>query len=88
MKGTAIFLTGEPDLAPSALLHNLKHNKILHEKNVVVTVKTEDTPHVLPKDRISIEPAGGSIGSIGLDQPPCMPDARLPRPTGEIESCA
>src|SRR4051812_29985180 len=45
VKGTAIFLTSEPDLAPSALLHNLKHNKILHEKNVVVTVKTEDTPH-------------------------------------------
>ena len=35
VKGTAIFLTSEPDLAPSALLHNLKHNKILHEKNVV-----------------------------------------------------
>jgi KUP system potassium uptake protein len=66
VKGTAIFLTSEPDLAPSALLHNLKHNKILHEKNVVVTVKTEDTPHVLPKDRISIEPAGGNFWRVRM----------------------
>ena len=35
VKGTAIFLTSDPDTAPAALLHNLKHNKILHEKNVV-----------------------------------------------------
>ncbi|MFL5162688.1 MAG: potassium transporter Kup [Microvirga sp.] len=66
VKGTAIFLTSEPDLAPSAPLHNLKHNKILHEKNVVVTVKTEDTPHVLPKDRISIEPAGGNFWRVRM----------------------
>ena len=48
VKGTAVFLTSEPDLAPAALLHNLKHNKILHEKNVVVTVRTANTPHVSP----------------------------------------
>src|SRR5215213_1149262 len=56
VKGTAIFLTSEPDLAPAALLHNLKHNKILHEKNVVVTVRTADTPRVVPQERVSIEP--------------------------------
>jgi KUP system potassium uptake protein len=66
VKGTAIFLTSEPDLAPSALLHNLKHNKILHEKNVVLTVTTADTPHVLQKDRISIEPAGGNFWRVRM----------------------
>ena len=40
VKGTAVFLTSDPDTAPAALLHNLKHNKVLHEKNVVLTVKT------------------------------------------------
>ena len=66
VKGTAIFLTSEPGTAPSALLHNLKHNKILHEKNVIVTVKTEDRPHVSPKDRISIEPAGGNFWRVRM----------------------
>ena len=40
VKGTAVFLTSDPDTAPAALLHNLKHNKVLHEKNVILTVRT------------------------------------------------
>ena len=39
--GTAIFLTGDPEGAPSALLHNLKHNKIIHERNIILTIRTE-----------------------------------------------
>jgi KUP system potassium uptake protein len=54
--GTAVFLTSDPDYAPTALLHNLKHNKILHEKNVVLTVATTDTPRVKDEDRIKFEP--------------------------------
>ncbi len=50
VKGTAIFLTAEPDTAPAALLHNLKHNKVLHERNIVMTVKTAQEPYV-PNDR-------------------------------------
>ena len=42
--GTAIFLTSDPDVAPVALMHNLKHNKVLHEKNVILTVRTADDP--------------------------------------------
>src|SRR5690606_8521222 len=42
--GTAVFLTSDPDFAPTALLHNLKHNKVLHESNVILTVNTADTP--------------------------------------------
>ncbi len=44
VRGTAVFLTSDPTIAPAALLHNLKHNKVLHEKNVVLTVETVDTP--------------------------------------------
>ena len=42
--GTAVFLTSDPDFAPTALLHNLKHNKVLHEHNVILTIVTDDTP--------------------------------------------
>lgn len=44
--GTAVFLTSDPDAAPSALLHNLKHNHVLHARNIIVTVSTAPTPHV------------------------------------------
>jgi KUP system potassium uptake protein len=53
--GTAVFLTSDPESAPTSLLHNLKHNKILHEKNVVLTVSTGDTPRVSDKDRVQVE---------------------------------
>jgi KUP system potassium uptake protein len=53
--GTAIFLTGDPQGAPSALLHNLKHNKIIHERNIILTIRTESTPRVASEDRVAIE---------------------------------
>jgi len=56
--GTAIFLTANMHGVPSALLHNLKHNKVLHEINVILTVLTEDTPQVEPGKRLKLEPLG------------------------------
>jgi KUP system potassium uptake protein len=53
--GTAIFLTSEADLAPVALMHNLKHNKVLHERNIILTVKTAETPRVRKDERFYIE---------------------------------
>ena len=50
--GTAVFLTGDPDFAPTALMHSLKHYKVLHEKNVILTVETVATPRVDPADRV------------------------------------
>ena len=44
--GTAVFLTSHPDLVPTALMHNLKHNKIMHRRNIIVCVETTDTPRV------------------------------------------
>jgi KUP system potassium uptake protein len=52
--GTAVFLTSDPDFAPTALLHNLKHNKVLHEHNVILTIVNEDIPRVALKDRVEL----------------------------------
>lgn len=53
--GTAIFLTSDPEVAPAALMHNLKHNRVLHDHNVVLTIKTEDSPRVPIERRTEIE---------------------------------
>ncbi len=53
--GTAIFLTSDPNVAPTALMHNLKHNKVLHERVLVICVNTENTPRVPPQKRFEIE---------------------------------
>src|SRR3569623_1051331 len=55
VEGTAIFLTGNPESAPGALLHNLKHNKVLHETNLIASVRTTDRPQVDPDDRCEIK---------------------------------
>ncbi|MPR11179.1 potassium transporter Kup [Microvirga tunisiensis] len=66
VKGTAVFLTSDPETAPAALLHNLKHNKILHEQNAVLTVQTEDAPRISDEERVKIEPIGDSFWRIRL----------------------
>ena len=64
--GTAMFLTANGDIAPVALLHNLKHNKVLHQNNVILTVETAETPRVKEADRIRIEPIGGDFKRLIL----------------------
>ncbi len=64
--GTAVFLTSDPEFAPSALLHNLKHNKVLHEKNVVLTVITADTPRVPEDERVQITPLSQHFSRVAL----------------------
>ena len=77
--GTAIFLTSDPDIAPVALMHNLKHNKVLHEKNVILTVRTTDRPRVSEADRVRIEPISDDfkklIVSYGFMERPNVPKA-------------
>jgi KUP system potassium uptake protein len=64
--GTAIFLTANPDLAPVALMHNLKHNKVLHEKNIILTIETAETPRVKEADRFRIEPLSPDFKRLTL----------------------
>ncbi|RYE32763.1 MAG: potassium transporter Kup [Hyphomicrobiales bacterium] len=54
VKGMAVFLTSDPETAPASLLHNLKHNKVLHERNVVLTVRSADTPRVVEEERVRL----------------------------------
>ena len=53
--GAAVYLTGDPTHAPGALLHNLKHNKVLHQQNIILTVRTAEIPRVAEADRVSVE---------------------------------
>lgn len=53
--GTAVFLTGDPESAPTALMHSLKHYKVLHERNVILTVATAQTPRVSRADRVEVQ---------------------------------
>jgi KUP system potassium uptake protein len=53
--GTAVFLTSQPEATPVALLHNLKHNHVLHNTNVILNVRTADTPTVSPQDRAQVQ---------------------------------
>ena len=64
--GTAVFLTSDPEFAPTALLHNLKHNKVLHEQNVILTIVTADTPRVREEDRVTIAPVSQHFSRVAL----------------------
>src|SRR5260221_6984011 len=64
--GTAVFLTSDPGFAPTALLHNLKHNKVLHESNVILTIITADTPRVPEEDRVLITPMSKHFSRVSL----------------------
>src|SRR5689334_18247479 len=64
--GTAVFLTSDPEFAPTALLHNLKHNKVLHEKNVILTIITEDTPRAREEERVTIAPVSQHFMRVAL----------------------
>ena len=77
--GTAVFFTSDPEFAPTALLHSLKHYKVLHEKNVILTIETADTPTVDLADRVRIEPVGETFSRVvlrfGFMETPNVPKA-------------
>jgi KUP system potassium uptake protein len=84
VSGTAIFLTTYGEGAPSAMLHNLKHNQVLHERNVLLTVVVEDKPYVTEGNRLLIQDMGKSFYRVrvfyGFMETPDLPAA--------LESCA
>ncbi len=77
--GTAVFLTSDPAFAPTALMHSLKHYKVLHEKNVILTIETADTPRVDLAERVRIEPVGETFSRVvlrfGFMETPNVPKA-------------
>jgi len=64
--GTAVFLTGIDEGAPAALLHNLKHNQVLHERNILLTVITEDKPYVSQGNRLLIDDLGKNFYRVRI----------------------
>ena len=78
VSGTAIFMNGTAAGTPPALIHNLEHNKVLHERVVLLTVKTLQLPHVAPKDRVNIEPLSQEfyrfIVNYGFMEDPDIPN--------------
>jgi KUP system potassium uptake protein len=66
VKGTAVFLTSDPSFVPTALLHNLKHNNVLHEHNVVLTIETAQTPRVDLSERVRMEKISEKFSTVRL----------------------
>jgi KUP system potassium uptake protein len=77
--GTAVFLTSDPEFAPTALLHNLKHNKVLHEHNVILTIVNEDIPRVPVDERVQLTSLGKKFMQLvlhfGFSERPNVPKA-------------
>jgi KUP system potassium uptake protein len=77
--GTAVFLTSDPASAPTALLHSLKHYKVLHDKNVILTIETAAAPRVDLSERVRIEPIGETFSRVvlrfGFMESPNVPKA-------------
>ncbi len=64
--GTAVFMTAEPGIVPNALLHNLKHNKVLHEQNVFVTVRNHEVPWIGMDKRLEVESLGHDCWQVNV----------------------
>ncbi|MHB8911192.1 MAG: potassium transporter Kup [Lysobacter sp.] len=79
--GTAIFMTAQTGVVPHALLHNLKHNKVLHERNVFLTVETLKTPYSPLQKRLAIQPIGDDFYRVlvrfGFMETPDVPQALM-----------
>jgi KUP system potassium uptake protein len=67
VSGNAVFLTGTPQVVPHALLHNLKHNKVLHERNLLVTIRVSEIPYVDEENRMETEILDKGFYRIGLN---------------------
>jgi KUP system potassium uptake protein len=75
--GTAVFLTGDAYSAPTSLMHNLKHNRVLHERNIILNIKVEDIPRVARHDRVQVEKLSDGftrvIAHYGFMETPSVP---------------
>lgn len=79
--GTAVFLTADKEVVPHALLHNLKHNKVLHERNVFLTVETLNVPYAPQEKRLRIDAIGDEfyrvVVKFGFMETPDVPQALM-----------
>ena len=75
--GTAVFLTGDPYAAPTSMMHNLKHNRVMHERNILLAIRTEETPRVPRHERVTVERVSDHfiriIARYGFMETPSVP---------------
>jgi KUP system potassium uptake protein len=78
VSGTAVFMTSNPEATPQALLHNLKHNQVLHERVVLMNIQLTDYPHIGPDERALVENLGNNfyriVARYGFMERPDVPD--------------
>jgi KUP system potassium uptake protein len=84
--GTAVFMTSTPDGVPHALLHNLKHNKVLHERVILLTVKIADEPYVDDDRRMKIDDLGKGFHRMIMKYG-FMQDADVPAALKQVSAC-
>jgi KUP system potassium uptake protein len=79
VEGTAVFMTAEPGIVPNALLHNLKHNKVLHQQNLFVTVRNHEVPWIGMSKRLEVDSLGHDCWQVvvhyGFKNDPDLPRA-------------
>jgi KUP system potassium uptake protein len=86
VRGTSVFLSASPDVVPSALLHNLKHNQVLHERVLILTVQVEEVPHFPAEKRLEINSAGEGFYRVVLHYG-FMDEVDVPADLARIKSC-
>jgi len=86
VRGTSVFLSAAADTVPAALLHNLKHNQVLHERVLILTVKVEDVPYVTHEKRIDVHNAGEGFYRVILHYG-FMEEVDIPRDLARIGTC-
>ena len=86
LKGTAVFLSASPDSIPSALLHNLKHNQVLHERVLILTIEMEDVPHVAPAKRLEVHAAEKGFHRVIVHYG-FMDEVDVPADLARIDTC-
>jgi KUP system potassium uptake protein len=86
VRGTAVFLSTSADAVPAALLHNLKHNQVLHERVLILNVKVEDVPHVSPDKRVEVDDAGHGFYRVILHYG-FMEEVDVPRDLAQARTC-
>ena len=86
VQGTSVYMSTSADSVPAALLHNLKHNQVLHERVLILNVKVEDVPQVAGEDRVELQAAGHGFFQVILHYG-FMEDVDVPRDLAGIRTC-
>ncbi|MFC4293451.1 potassium transporter Kup [Novosphingobium tardum] len=86
VKGTAVFLSAAKEGVPSALLHNLKHNQVIHERVIILTIQIEETPQVDPSERIEMQDCGHGFYRMVLHYG-FMEEIDIPRDLSAAKGC-